>query len=160
MGICVALLLFQEAEQLASVVLTWNRRSTDELRKFVEVNVPNGPLYTGQSGATFMRLSFPATNISIPMNIQLQAFTLKPKVQSRKSSMNRSVLIPLMRFGRSPIPSINRKNNPCLQLFRIVWIPRSASLINHPFQHGRCGCWKGLARSAENMAFLTLSSIL
>ena len=53
MGICVALLLFQEAEQLASVVLTWNRRSTDELRKFVEVNVPNGATVYGPVGRYF-----------------------------------------------------------------------------------------------------------
>ena len=53
MGICVALLLFQEAEQLASVVLTWNRRSTDKLRKFVEVNVPNGATVYGPIGRYF-----------------------------------------------------------------------------------------------------------
>ena len=52
-GICVALLLFQEVEQLASVVLTWNRRSTDRLRKFVEVNVPNGATVYGPIGRYF-----------------------------------------------------------------------------------------------------------
>ena len=53
MGICVVLLLFQEAEQLASVVLTWNRRSTDELRKFIEVNVPNQATVYGPTGRYF-----------------------------------------------------------------------------------------------------------
>jgi hypothetical protein len=53
MGICVALLLFQEAEQLASVLLTWNRRSIDELRKFVELNVPNGATVYGPVGRYF-----------------------------------------------------------------------------------------------------------
>ena len=53
MSICVALLLFQEVEQLASVLLTWNRRSTDELRKFVEVNVPNGATVYGPVGRYF-----------------------------------------------------------------------------------------------------------
>ena len=52
-GICVALLLFQEVEQLASVVLTWNRRSTDRLRKFVEVNVPKGATVYGPIGRYF-----------------------------------------------------------------------------------------------------------
>jgi hypothetical protein len=53
LGICVALLLFQEAEQLASVVLTWNRRTTDKLRKFVEVHVPDGATVYGPIGRYF-----------------------------------------------------------------------------------------------------------
>jgi hypothetical protein len=53
MGICIALLLFQEAEQLASVLLTWNRRSIDELRRFVEGNVPKGATVYGPVGRYF-----------------------------------------------------------------------------------------------------------
>jgi hypothetical protein len=53
MGICVGLLLFQEAEQLTSFLLTWNRRSIDEPRKFVELNVPNGSTVYGPVGRYF-----------------------------------------------------------------------------------------------------------
>jgi hypothetical protein len=52
-GVCVALLLFQEAEQLASVVLTWNRRSTENLRKFVEATIPKGATVYGPIGRYF-----------------------------------------------------------------------------------------------------------
>ena len=49
----MALLLFQEAEQLASVVLTWNRRSTENLRELVERNIPKGATVYGPIGRYF-----------------------------------------------------------------------------------------------------------
>jgi len=52
-GVCVALLLFQEAEQLASVVLTWNRRSTEDLRELVERTIPKGATVYGPIGRYF-----------------------------------------------------------------------------------------------------------
>jgi len=47
------LLFFQEAEQMASVMLTWNRRSTAGLKAFVETTVPNGAVVFGPIGRYF-----------------------------------------------------------------------------------------------------------
>jgi hypothetical protein len=52
-GICVLMLVFQQVEQSASVILTWNRRSTGDLKAFVDTNVPKGATLYGPVGGYF-----------------------------------------------------------------------------------------------------------
>jgi hypothetical protein len=52
-GICVLLLVFQQVEQSASVILTWNRRSTSDLKAFVDTTVPKGATVYGPIGGYF-----------------------------------------------------------------------------------------------------------
>ncbi len=52
-GICVLLLVFQQVEQSASVILTWNRRSTGDLKAFVDKTVPKGAAVYGPIGGYF-----------------------------------------------------------------------------------------------------------
>jgi len=52
-GICVLLLVFQQLEQSGSVILTWNRRSTDDLKAFVDATVPKGATVYGPIGRYF-----------------------------------------------------------------------------------------------------------
>jgi hypothetical protein len=52
-GICVLLLVFQQIEQSASVILTWNRRSTSDLKAFVDTTVPRGATVYGPIGRYF-----------------------------------------------------------------------------------------------------------
>jgi hypothetical protein len=52
-GICVLLLVFQQVEQSASVILTWNRRSTGDLKAFVDTTVPKGATVYGPTGGYF-----------------------------------------------------------------------------------------------------------
>ncbi len=52
-GICVLLLVFQQVEQSASVILTWNRRSTGDLKAFVDTTVPKGATVYGPIGRYF-----------------------------------------------------------------------------------------------------------
>ena len=52
-GICVLLLIFQQVEQSASVILTWNRRSTGDLKAFVDTTVPKGATVYGPIGGYF-----------------------------------------------------------------------------------------------------------
>jgi hypothetical protein len=53
MGVCLLLLFFQEAEQVTSVMLTWNRRSTARLEAFVEATLPNKAVVYGPIGGYF-----------------------------------------------------------------------------------------------------------
>ena len=52
-AICVLLLVFQQVEQSASVILTWNRRSDGDLKRFVEETVPKGATVYGPIGGYF-----------------------------------------------------------------------------------------------------------
>jgi hypothetical protein len=52
-GICLLLLVFQQVEQSAAVILTWNRRSTGDLEAFVDATVPKGATVYGPIGRYF-----------------------------------------------------------------------------------------------------------
>jgi hypothetical protein len=52
-GVCVLLLVFQQVEQSASVILTWNRRSTADLKAFVDTTLPKGATVYGPIGGYF-----------------------------------------------------------------------------------------------------------
>jgi hypothetical protein len=52
-GACLLLPLLQQAEQLAVVLLTWNRRSTDALTAFVKRTIPVGSVVYGPIGGYF-----------------------------------------------------------------------------------------------------------
>lgn len=52
-GVCVLLLIFQQVEQSASVILTWNRRSTGDLKAFVDSTLPKGAAVYGPIGGYF-----------------------------------------------------------------------------------------------------------
>ncbi len=52
-GICLLLLLVQEAQQMAAVVLTWNQRSTPDLKAFVEKTLPEKAVVYGPIGGYF-----------------------------------------------------------------------------------------------------------
>jgi hypothetical protein len=52
-GICVLLLVFQQVEQSTAVILTWNRRSTSDLKAFVDGIVPKGATVYGPIGRYF-----------------------------------------------------------------------------------------------------------
>lgn len=52
-GICVLLLVFQQVLQSAAVILTWSRRSTDDLKAFVDATIPKGATVYGPIGGYF-----------------------------------------------------------------------------------------------------------
>ncbi len=52
-GMCVLLLVLQQLEQSAAVFLTWNRRSTDDLKAFVDTTLPKGATVYGPVGGYF-----------------------------------------------------------------------------------------------------------
>lgn len=52
-GACLMLPLLQQAEQLAVVLLTWNRRSTNSMTAFVKKTIPLGSLVYGPIGGYF-----------------------------------------------------------------------------------------------------------
>jgi hypothetical protein len=52
-GACLMLPLLQQAEQLAVVLLTWNRRSTTAMTAFVKRTIPLGSLVYGPIGGYF-----------------------------------------------------------------------------------------------------------
>lgn len=53
LGICVVLLVFQQVKQSAAVILTWNRRSTADLKSFIDATVPKGATMYGPIGGYF-----------------------------------------------------------------------------------------------------------
>jgi hypothetical protein len=53
MSVSLLLLFLQEAQQLASVMLTWERRSTARLETFVAATVPGGAVVYGPIGGYF-----------------------------------------------------------------------------------------------------------
>ena len=53
LSICLLVLLFQETEQMTSVILTWNRRSTTALTAFVEATLPKEAVVYGPVGGYF-----------------------------------------------------------------------------------------------------------
>lgn len=50
---CLLLLVFQQVEQSAAVFLTWDRRSTGDLKAFVDATVPKGATVYGPIGRYF-----------------------------------------------------------------------------------------------------------
>ena len=52
-GLCALLLAFQQVEQSAAVILTWNRRSASDLRAFVDATIPKGATVYGPIGRYF-----------------------------------------------------------------------------------------------------------
>jgi hypothetical protein len=52
-GACLLLPLFEQAEQLAAVFLTWNRRSTTAMTAFVRNTIPAGSVVYGPIGGYF-----------------------------------------------------------------------------------------------------------